>query len=539
MFKKRLLFLTNHRLTSVLWRDGRVLDQEIFATDEQGQAAFAQSVSKQPGIPACLMVELVEEDFRNDTIPHVMGRDRRAILERKLSQLYRATPYRYAFVQGRESEGRRDDRVLYTAITNPELVRPWVDLLHESRTPLVGIFSAPLLSAHLLRELRIEAEHALLVSLEVGGGLRQSYFQRGEIKFSRLTPVSEIPREQLPAFTGEEVARTWQYLDSLRYFTRNEMLDVYVICHADDAREIAAHRPHIEQVQYFTVDVRDAALHIGLKEVPSTTDATALFVHLLGSRTPTAQFAPHEDTHGMRVWRTRVGLYSASAAILCAALLWGGVNAYRSYSWEREIGQLDQQAEQLNEQQRAIISAFPPTPVPAEVMRDSVTLYDTVLKNSPSPTEAMVNLSHVLERFPNIRVNQIAWGLTGGATALPVYTPATETANASIRSSAQANAQPLPVLNMQDANSALPGSMFEVAVIEAEVFPFYQNYRIALAEIERFTQALKAIPGAQVNALSLPIDITSNAILTGKADLQRQADQARFAVKLVLVPRKS
>jgi hypothetical protein len=515
-----------------------MLDQEIFATDETGQAAFAQSVARQPGIPTCLMIELVEEDFRNDTIPHVMGRDRRAILERKLSQLYRATPYRYALVQGRESEGRRDDRVLYTAITNPELVSPWVDVLRDSSTPLVGIFSAPLISAHLLRALKIEAEHTLLVSLEVGGGLRQSYFQRGEIKFSRLTPVSEIPREQVPAFTGEEVGRTWQYLDSLRYFTRNEMLDVYVICHADDAREIAVHRPHIEQVQYFTVDVRDAALHIGLKEVPSTTDATGLFIHLLGSRTPTAQFAPYKDTHGIRVWRTRVGLYTASTAILCAGFLWGSVSAYRSYRLEREIGQLDQQALQLTEQQRTILSAFPRTPVPAEVMRDSVTLYDTVLKNSPSPTTAMINFSQVLDRFPNIRVNQIAWGLTSSATALPAYTPLAEATNALIHSSAQANAQPRPP-NTPDANPPLPGSTFEVVVIEAEVFPFYQNYRYALAEIERFTQALRMMTGARVNSISLPIDISSNATLTGKADLKQQAAQARFAVKLVLEPGKS
>jgi hypothetical protein len=538
MFKKRILFLTNHRLTSVLWKEGRVLEQHMFSTDEDGQTAFAQSIAVLPGIPSYLMIELVEEDFRSDTIPHVMWRDRKAILERKLSQIYRATPYRYAFVQGRESEGRRDDRVLYTAITNPELVRPWIEVLRESVTPLAGIFSAPLLSVNLLRALKIEAEHALLVSLETGGGLRQSYFQRGEIKFSRLTPVSEIPREQVPAFTGEEVGRTWQYLDSLRYFTRNELLDVYVICHADDAREIAAHRPHIEQVQYFTVDIREAALHIGLKEAPATTDATALFIHLLGSRTPSAQFAPSEDTHGMRVWRSRVGLYAASAGVLFAALLWGGVNAYRSFLWEREISQLDQQAAQLSDTQRAIMSAFPSTPVPAEVMRDTVTLYDAVLKNSPSPIDALMKISHVLDRFPNIRINQIAWGLTTSAAVLPVYTPTTGTSNASIRSSVTANPQPAAT-NASDANQALPSSMFEVAVVEAEVYPFNQDYRAALAEIERFTEALKAIPGAQVNVLSLPIDVTPNATLSGKTDAQQRAAQARFAVKLVQGPRKS
>jgi hypothetical protein len=538
MFKKRLLFLTNHRLTSALWKAGRALQHQVFNTDEDGLAQFARSIANQPGVPTYLLIELVEEDFRNDTIPHVLGRDRQAILERKISQIYRATPYRYGFVQGRETDGRRDDRVLYTAITNPDLVRPWVDVLHELGTPLAGIYSAPLLSANLLRALKISAEHALLVSLEVGGGLRQSYFQHGEIKFSRLTPVGEVPREQLPVFTGEEVGRTWQYLDSLRYFTRTETLDVYVICHADDAREMATNRPSIEQVQYFTVDVRDAAQRVGLKQPPATSDATPLFIHLLGSRPPTDQFAPREDTHRMRVWRTRVGLYAGGFAVLFAALVWSGANAYSSHRLDGEIAQLDRQAAQLGAEQNAILNAFPPTPVAAEVMRDSVTLYDTVLKNSPSPTDAMVKLSGVLDRFPSIRVNQIAWGLTANATSLPPYTPMADTASAAIRSSATAGPPIALAANTPDANQPLPPNLFAVTVVEAELQPFDQNYRAALAEIERFSDALKTIPGAQVTILSLPVDVTSSATLTGRTTAQQQAARAHFAVKLLFERRK-
>jgi hypothetical protein len=46
------------------------------------------------------------------------------VVARKLAQIFRNTPYRYAQLQGREAEGRRDDRVMYTAVTNPEVLRP-------------------------------------------------------------------------------------------------------------------------------------------------------------------------------------------------------------------------------------------------------------------------------------------------------------------------------------------------------------------------------------------------------------------------------
>ncbi len=75
------------------------------------------------------------------------------LLDRKLNQMFRGTPFRHAVVLDRESAGRRDDRVLYTSITNPELLTPWLDLLDAARAPLVGIYSAPLLSARLLKPL--------------------------------------------------------------------------------------------------------------------------------------------------------------------------------------------------------------------------------------------------------------------------------------------------------------------------------------------------------------------------------------------------
>ena len=73
---------------------------------------------------------------------------------RKLSQLFRNTPYRHALAQGREAEGRRDDRVVYTAITNGEVLRPWVEVLERLEVPVEGIHSSAVFSGRLLDELQ-------------------------------------------------------------------------------------------------------------------------------------------------------------------------------------------------------------------------------------------------------------------------------------------------------------------------------------------------------------------------------------------------
>src|SRR5204863_7319863 len=119
-----------------------------------------------------IFTDLAEEDFRPDTIPHVGRGDREAVGSRRLGQMFRNTPYRHALLQGREAEGRRDDRVLYAAITNGEVLRPWLGVLERRQLPIAGIHSAAVLGSRLIEALGIAAEHALLVLFTPGDALR-------------------------------------------------------------------------------------------------------------------------------------------------------------------------------------------------------------------------------------------------------------------------------------------------------------------------------------------------------------------------------
>src|SRR4029077_8014347 len=121
---------------------GRIVARREFAVSGAGAAEFERYMAGMGEVPTHLFTDLAEEDFRLDTIPHVGARDRDAIINRKLAQIYRNTPYRHGLLQGREAEGRRDDRVLYTAITNPEVLRPWLEVIDRLEVPLDGIHSA-------------------------------------------------------------------------------------------------------------------------------------------------------------------------------------------------------------------------------------------------------------------------------------------------------------------------------------------------------------------------------------------------------------
>jgi hypothetical protein len=133
------LYLTNSRLVSMVTQGKRIVARREFAVSGAGAAEFERYLAGMAEIPAHLFTDLTEEDFRLDTVPHVSARDREAIVGRKLAQIFRSTPYRHAVMQGREAEGRRDDRVIYTAITNAEVLRPWVEAIERHKVPLGGI----------------------------------------------------------------------------------------------------------------------------------------------------------------------------------------------------------------------------------------------------------------------------------------------------------------------------------------------------------------------------------------------------------------
>src|SRR3954470_2445439 len=133
---KHFLYLTDTRLVSLFTKRGRIVARREFAVGGAGAAEFERYLVQMEDAPIHLILDVAEEDFRLDTVPHVGAGDREAVLNRKLAQIYRNTPYRHALIQGREDEGRKDDRVMYTAITNPELLRPWLEIVERLKLPL-------------------------------------------------------------------------------------------------------------------------------------------------------------------------------------------------------------------------------------------------------------------------------------------------------------------------------------------------------------------------------------------------------------------
>ena len=212
---KRLFYFTGYRLNVMHWQGRKMVGSSSFEPTERGLQEFRAYLSHTEKIISRLLIDVIEEDFRNEIIPHVGSRDRNSVISRLIDRYYRSSrDYCYSEILGREKDGRKDDIVLLGALTNPQLIRPWLEILDECEVPLSGIWTQPIISKKLLKTIKASTGVVLLVSQQVNSNLRQTFFRDGKMLASRQSIVNQDVHDisNIGALAAPELARTINFL---------------------------------------------------------------------------------------------------------------------------------------------------------------------------------------------------------------------------------------------------------------------------------------------------------------------------------------
>ena len=126
------------------WAGTRLVSSVYFEPDDQGLDLFTAYLRSFRDEPVRLLVDLIEEEFRQISIPLLRGSDRQAILNRNYAKYFRTSEYKFAISQSVEKKTRKEEKLLLIGLTNQYLLEPWLNIIEETKTPLSGIISLPL-----------------------------------------------------------------------------------------------------------------------------------------------------------------------------------------------------------------------------------------------------------------------------------------------------------------------------------------------------------------------------------------------------------
>jgi hypothetical protein len=501
MSRKTLFFLSSDNFHAHLWKNGALTTVYYFSNSAEGLERF-EEFARTNRDPAYLMVDLIEEDFRQETVPHLTGANHQALVQRKFDQYYRNTPFRLALLQQRQTEGRRDDELLFSALTNPARITAWLDLLLQHKTPIAGIYSVPHASTPLIKD--IDSDHLLLLSWEKGAGLRQSYFFNKRLRFSRLTPIN--PDNTFADAIAAESARTHQDLQSLSLTPQGQLLNVHIICHANDRAQLDAQLSSSQNMLYAYLDLQQLGKHINSQYLYSDSNATPLFLHLLATQPPRASYATPIHTHYFQLWQTQRGLFGLAAAAALACIAWSTLSFIEGSGVAAEIDTYKIQTSRMVQQTQQITQQFPRgtngsagSTAPASDMKTAVTLFRSLQHYSVPPDQILHGLTATLDTFPRIRTNKLTW-----------QTSATE------------------------GNGSTGNYPAQVITFNGELADFGNDYRSALNYLNRFQLELTRA-GYTVSPIKLPLDFsTQGSISADISDISEKPSE--FSLKIIWRP---
>ncbi|MFH1493277.1 MAG: hypothetical protein ABIG70_00570 [Pseudomonadota bacterium] len=507
MTAKIIFCVTTQGAIGSLFEHGKLGQCRNFPATEEGQREFGDLLSAHPAVPVYMMVDSVEEDYHAEALPHVSGSARHELLQRKLKQLYRNTPYCTAWIQGRDSGKRRDDRYLFAALTNTDMLRPWLDMLQQHQAPLAGLYLLPMVSQELLALLKLTHLDVLLVNKH-HDDLRQSYFQGGQLKASRLAVVG-AENAGVDALMAE-IGKTRLYLNSLRLAARESRL-VVLLLDSDDSMEEVQQRLQADPT-FDSQRLTRREISARLKSTPLGACPYATHMTVLGLRAPANNLAPASITRSHWRHQLRSALYGASAIAAVVSLIWTGTNLFQRHQFDGESSDLALQTQDQQARYVEVTKTFPQSPASADNLEKAVQLAELLKQDSRTPERMMQVVSRALESSPEVVLARLAWkfGMSGGeSTDKP------------------------PVTGSPAAGS----NWQEWGMLEAEIRPFHGDYRAAMAGINRFAARLSHdAEVANANVTQMPLDVHSASALSGNTldATSKDSVRAEFKLKLVL-----
>ncbi len=490
-----------------------------FEPDDSGFAAFETLIQHEIKKPVRLLVDIIEEDFRIDSMPHLIGRDRQHMQKRTINKYFRQYDYTLLQQQGRSKEGRRDQQVLISALTNAKLFQPWLDVLQRQKIPLEGIYSLPLVGEGLLKPLGAEDRNALVITQQVPSSIRQSFYVKGKLKLSRLAPSDDNPAVHNQILV-DETERTLRYLENQHYVDNTQQLHVYVVASSGEHAALSDVLVNDTRKQFHIIDKDTLAYEIGVKSAIPNRFSTWLYAQLLLN----GKYKKHH--YGTDKDKKYFYHYQAGRAMFGAAFVAGVVALFMSlnmlidgiqYGASRDtlIGET-QKYKRLYDETISDISSLN---LDVKDVGSAITVVEKIEKNySAMPDDFIKLLSQGLAKHEKIAIENIKWINTSD-----------------LGHSFGEEKRELGKKIMRLIQLGRKSIQAHKLLVEAVINDYEDNPRVAVEEAAGFVESLQSLDVTnKVDVIEMPFDVDPDSRMVGQG-LRRESYANKGGAKFSFV----
>jgi len=507
------------------WSGHSLVSSVYFEPDEQGLDLFSSYLSSLRDEPVRLLVDLIEEEFRQIRVPFLRGSDRQAILNRNFAKYFRTSEYRFAISQAVEKKTRKEEKLLLIGLTNQYLLEPWLKIIEETRTPLSGIISLPLLSEVYVKELRSDHNAIILVSQQVPSNLRQSVFVDGKLVLSRLVPIASFYQGDYAADVLRDIESTQRYLISQRIVDRSQLVAVHIITNKRHYEKLTERCENASNFDFTIHEINELLEREKIVLHDEQDFSSALYCYLASKKLSMNHYARPSERRYFQHYRTGLGLRAAAFALLAVGFGMAATSAVKGWLYQETIVEtalIEQKYKaKFNQLSENRIDSTTSTTSMQHIVQTVDILRDQYLRD---PEEMLAMISNDVSIFPDIRVKKIDWFVSN-------YSDSEDPKDV-------VWGKPKKITRSSDRSKPMPKKgYFEIALVEGEFLNFDGNFRYALSAVDDLEKTM-AESGKyySVEITRRPLDIESDNQLTGNVGVvgsQRRTSTAEVAFRVV------
>lgn len=490
MLSARIIYQSDYVMLAYEYQQNSWQCVAQFYTDEAGQRAFIDYLCQQLHLRLIWLIDSSQESHYCHLVPHVQGGDKKRLLQQRKQRIFSNTPYVTTSFQGREQQGRRDDNILFSGLSNAQVLHPWLPLIQACNIPLQGIYSVPLLQEHLFITPELKKHEYVLISSYTPAinaytkiGLRQTLFIKQKVKFSRLVALDLEENSTSPELISTQILKhiqtTQQYIKSIKLLPSNASLQLISIL--PDALYHKINK-QLTRSNHYVMSHHDISPHADyytheliLAVLPSW---KIRFLH--------NHYAQINERQSYRLGLVCRGINILNVLLLSAAVFFAGASFWKSWKVQQETKVKMQQIVDYQQELKQLRLDAPKLPLDFIYLRNMVDTGNFLKKRLISPETLWVHLSHVLVNYPMLQLQKLLWEIGHDQDKLFNPNPSPDNTNEIRMTTNRFGRRSQQLYIEEDKSKLIEGvKVYGTIAIEEE------NYVQQLKKFQQFIKALK------------------------------------------------